>query len=217
MIEFFKRNGKKFLWGEMLLFYLLPPFVFYAANASRIALFAFLWLATGGALIFLRLGRGQTWREIWQGNGWPRTDRRKAVARFLALSPVLALSTLFYAPDRFLTFPFERPGLWLAVMLLYPFLSALPQSLLFRSFFYARYESLFPNPWTAIVVNGVFFGFAHSLYGNWIAPTFSALGGMIMAGSFRRHRSLKWTLVEHAAYGCLIFTLGIGWFFFKHG
>jgi len=49
---------------------------------------------------------------------------------------------------------------------------------------------------------------------NWIAPTFSTVGGMIFAYGFDRHRSLKWATIEHAVYGCFVFTIGIGWLFF---
>ena len=64
------------------------------------------------------------------------------------------------------------------------------------------------------MVNGLLFGFAHIILNNWIAPTIVALGGIILAYSYQQHRSLKWAVVEHALYGCWIFTVGIGWYFF---
>lgn len=212
-----KAIGRLYLWAEMFFFYLAPPLVLHFTDSSRRTLFTFLWTAAGGVLAYLLKGRGFSLRAIWEGKGWSEEGKKRALIRFFALIPALAVTTLLYAPDRFLTFPVDRTGLWVAVMILYPILSACPQSLLFRSFFFARYEKLFSRPWAAVALNGLFFGFAHSLYGNWIAPVFAALGGMIFAASYRQHRSLKWAMIEHGAYGCLIFTLGIGWFFFKHG
>lgn len=55
--------------------------------------------------------------------------------RALGVLVLLAASVSIWEPELLLSFPRHRPGLWLAVMGLYPFLSALPQELIYRVFF----------------------------------------------------------------------------------
>jgi hypothetical protein len=40
---------------------------------------------------------------------------------------------------------------------------------------------------------------------------------MMFAYSYRQHRSLKWSVIEHAVYGCFVFTAGIGFYFLIGG
>jgi hypothetical protein len=112
-------------------------------------------------------------------------------------------------------FPLERPGFWALVMLLYPPLSVVPQEFMCRSFFFERYKTLLPRPAVMIAVNALMFGFVHIVFHNWFGPLLSGIGGIIFATSYTEHRSLKWVSIEHAAYGCLVFTLGLGWNFFR--
>ena len=97
-------------------------------------------------------------------------------------------------------------------MILYPILSALPQELVFRSFFYRRYADLFPGH-TIYAVNLFCFAFMHLMFHNWIAPLLSAIAGALFTYSYRQHRSLKWVAIEHGFYGCMVFTAGIGSYF----
>lgn len=208
---------KSFLILELFLVYSLVPLALSVADAPRLSIVLVLWAAALAALFWLRRQEGFSWRGLWEGRGFSRDEIRRVSIRFLLLAPLLVFATLWLAPDRFLSFPLERPRLWLAVMLLYPLLSVVPQALIYRSFLFARYEKAFAHRTVFFLVAGLCFGFAHALYGNWIAPLFSGLGGVLFAQSYARHRSLKGAVIEHAAYGNLIFTLGIGWFFFKHG
>ena len=36
----------------------------------------------------------------------------------------------------------------------------------------------------------------------------------MFATTYQRYRSLALVCLEHAIYGCLIFTLGLGWYFY---
>lgn len=200
---------------EIFLLFAGLPIVFISFEVSRQVLFFSLWLFCAAALAYLRWGKGQSWRQIWEGRGWQTQQKKQALYRFFALVPVLLGLTFLIAPNRFLDFPLERPRLWLLVMCLYPFLSALPQALLYRSFFFARYEKVFSKPWTLWVTNGLCFALAHGLYHNLVAPSLTFFAGILFSYSFAQHRSLKWMTLEHAAYGCLLFTLGLGTYFFR--
>ena len=102
------------------------------------------------------------------------------------------------------------------VVLFYPLLSVIPQEIIFRSFFFRRYEQLFNTPNKIILFSGLAFGWVHILLLNWVAVIFSAVGGIIFASTYNRTKSLALTCLEHALYGCFIFTIGLG-FYFYHG
>ena len=194
-----------------LLFIAIPGFFYFGGN--RLVMAIALWSTTVYAAIMLQRMKTVSWRDVWHGNGWLPAQRRLALLRFLLAIPLVVALTWWLAPQHLFRFPIERTRLWLTVMLLYPLVSALPQELLFRSFFFRRYARLLPQPWLLVTVNTLCFALLHIVFHNWVSPLLSAGGSLIFALSYRQHHALKWAAVEHAAYGCLIFTVGIGFYF----
>ena len=136
-------------------------------------------------------------------------------AKFVLLGGVITLATAELFPDRFLAMPLYVPALWLMIMALYPLLSVIPQELVFRTFFFHRYGPLFGDwKWMGVAVNGLLFGFAHIIFDNWLAVAGSAVIGAIIAYRYWVTRSFWAAWLEHTLYGCLIFTIGLGRFFF---
>lgn len=205
---------KKLLLGaEALALFGAMPLALSYIYLSRWAIHGCLWVVVAYAFYILRKTPEFSWRALWEGKGWQKEQRRKAALRFCVLAPVLTIFTVYFAPDKLLQFPIQRPVLWAAVMALYPVLSAVPQEFVYRSFFFRRYGSLMTSETGTIVLSAFFFGFVHILFHNWVAPVFSGLGGLIFASSYAQHRSLKWAAIEHAIYGNFVFTLGLGWYF----
>lgn len=148
---------------------------------------------------------------------WPRTWR-PCLARITALllvggAAVLALAFGLPGVEPF-ALPHERPILWLAVLLLYPVLSALPQELIFRVFFFHRYRGLFPAPWQLALVSATVFALAHLVLGNWVAPLLSLAGGLLFAYTYAKTGSLALVTLEHGLWGNWLFTLGLGAYFY---
>ena len=135
--------------------------------------------------------------------------------RFLAAIPILMLLTRWLAPDAWLAFPRERTGLWAAVMALYPLVSALPQEFLYRRFFFWRYAPILGEGGGRIAVNAALFGWLHAMYDNCPAVILSTIGGVLIAHTYARTRSLALVWIEHAVYGQALFTLGLGRFFYE--
>jgi uncharacterized protein len=117
-------------------------------------------------------------------------------------------------PDQLFALASERPGKWLKIMVLYPFTSVLAQELVYRVFFFHRYGPLFPNRWTLIAANALAFGFAHILFRNWIAVIATLVGGALFAWRYERTRSFWAVWTEHTLWGWLVFTVGLGIYFF---
>ena len=118
---------------------------------------------------------------------------------------------IFY---KFLNLPRSHFFLWLLIMILYPILSAFPQEIVYRSFFFKRYGNLFKNKKVLIFVNAFLFSFAHIIYLNPIVILFTFIGGLIMAQSYSKHNSLIKVSIEHGLYGDIVFTSGLGAYFY---
>lgn len=112
------------------------------------------------------------------------------------------------------SFPRQRPGLWLLVLMLYPLVSALAQELIFRVFIFHRYRLLFPTPGRMIAASAVAFSLAHFILGNWQAPALTLFGGLLFAWTYARARSLPLVALEHGLWGDWLFTLGLGRYFY---
>lgn len=211
------QSNKIWLWLELtILFVVLPLALFFVPVIPQGALFGILWGLGIYAIYQLSRQPDFSWRKLWQGDGWQRRDQLQALYIFLGLALLISVFTYIMVPERFLGFPKERPQLWLMVMVLYPVLSVLPQELMFRSFFYVRYQNILPGFWVMLGTNAFLFGLTHIMFKNWVAPLFCLIGGLIFAAHYQQHRSLKWVVIEHAIYGCFIFTIGLGWYFY-HG
>lgn len=170
-------------------------------------LFLALWL---GALIAWAGTRGQ----VPLPGPALRRELRGIAVRFLVLAPLIALVTWLAFPHLFLSLPRQHPLFWALIMVLYPLLSVWPQEMLYRALLFHRFSVLFRSDRALILASAMSFGFAHIIFLNWIAIAMTAAGGWLFARDYARHRSLPLTCLEHSLYGCLIFTIGLGRFFY---
>jgi len=120
------------------------------------------------------------------------------------------------APERLFDLPRRDPLLWASVVVLYPLLSVYPQELIYRVFLLHRYAPLLGTGRRAAAASAAAFGFAHIIFGNVLSIVLTLVGGWLFARTFQRTRSLLATSVQHALYGVLAFTVGLGDFFY-HG
>ena len=103
----------------------------------------------------------------------------------------------------------------LVAIIIYPVLSAFPQELIFREFFYYRYATIFRNPSVLLVVNVVLFSFAHLYFMSWVVLLFTLVGGLIFSITYLKTRSLLVVTIEHTIYGSVILASGLGEQFYK--
>lgn len=199
------------LWVECVVIYVICPFVFAHPVFHRLklpALYALLAIAltlahrtTGTWRPLLQLGTVRSWLPhiLWRG--------------ILAAVVILAVAW-WLGPEHILRFPRTRPLIWCLVMLLYPILSAYPQELIYRSCFYVRYAQLFPSPRAMIIASSIAFAWLHIVFWNLPSLVLSFLGGVLLSHTYWRTRSTLAVSIEHAVYGCLVFTLGVGRYFY---
>lgn len=201
------------LWGEWIALFVLVPLAM-TAFFGRYPLFPVLLAFAMLALALLAVTPGFRPPELLR---WPRPAPWPLILGFTLLSAgLVAALVLLLVPDRLLALPRERPGLWMLVLVLYPVFSALPQELIFRALFFHRYGALFGTRQTGLWVSALAFGLAHLFYQNWVAVGLSALAGLVIGWAYLRHGSVLLAVLLHAVGGQLVFTLGLGVYFF-HG
>jgi membrane protease YdiL (CAAX protease family) len=135
---------------------------------------------------------------------------------FAVVAFAIWLGVRRFAPDLEWSFVRQHPALWAVVMVAYPVLSVYPQGLLYRAFFFERYATLFPGKWTMILASAVAFAFLHVIFRNWLAVALTFAGGLLFAVRYAETGSLATSSFEHALYGCWLFTVGLGQYFY-HG
>ena len=167
--------------------------------------------------IWLRFVRKRPWTDFWTGpeSSVRSSDLLHVISRFGINSIALVVLTLGLYPDKLLSFPAAFPIRWLAVMILYPLIMVYPQELVFRMYFAERYAGLLATDRWLIVVNALLFGWVHILYGNMLAVVLSGIGGALFMDTYLRTRSMKLVWLEHVLYGNLVFTIGLGEFFYS--
>jgi len=205
-------DRKPGLWVEWtLLFWVVPLLMLMAGKGFPIPMV--MMLGTLGVTIYLVRS--------------PRFDNRRFFARgdlkvfargLLWKVPLVAVAllglTLVLAREQLFYFPRQRPLIWVMVMLLYPVFSAFPQEIIYRAFFCMRYRDLFRDPRLMLLMNALCFAFVHVAYGNLVGPLLSLPGGVLFALTYRRHRSVLLAAIEHGLYGALVFTVGLGSYFY---
>lgn len=67
-----------------------------------------------------------------------------------------------------------------------------------------------------IVASAAAFAFLHIIFRNWLAVGLTFAGGLLFAARYAGTGSLATSSFEHALYGCWLFTIGLGQYFY-HG
>ena len=98
----------------------------------------------------------------------------------------------------------------LVYIVFYILMSVIPQEIIFRSFFFHRYDTLFENKKNMIILNIFLFTLMHVIYLNVIVLILSFFGGMLFALTYYKNKSLGLVILEHSLLGSLIFFLGFG-------
>ena len=207
-----RKHGAFLLWVEMLVLLGMTPLVIWYFK-SRLLMAAVLWISA--LIIYLWLHRGpkiSLWEE-WNWQGF-KTHVRPVMIRFAVLAPVLFGFMAFMHPDRLFSFPLERFDRWVMVMILYPLLSVLPQELIYKTLFFRRYGTLFTNQTFLLVFSAAAFGYMHIMLGNIVAVAGTAIAGYLIGQSYMKSQSLALACFEHALYGCWVYTLGLGIYFY---
>lgn len=203
------------LWFEFaLIFVLAPLLMMHVIYAWKVPVWAALGPILVGLTLYLLADRTFSVRnELSRGFDW--RELASILVLFVIGAAAVAAYVAQHMPGEFLSMPRERPHVWRRILFAYPVLSVLVQEFIYRTFFFHRYGPLFGRHiWPAIIVSGLAFGFGHVIFKNWVAVLGTTLTGCLFAWRYARTRSLWAVWVEHTLWGWMVFTIGLGGFFF---
>jgi len=201
------------LIAELLLLFVALPLAF------RFKPFPFppipaLWLLCGYCVHRLLHSCTFDRKLLWNRGALPAVFPQITMI-FVIVALLVGLVVDSLAPQMLFNFVKRAPAFWALVMILYPVLSVYPQAIIYRAFFFERYRVLFPNTVMLILTSAIAFSFAHIIFRNPIALSFTLIGGLLFAWRYSTTGSLFASSFEHALYGCWMFTIGLGQYFYK--
>ncbi len=211
-----KNNKYTLAFEFFVLCIALPTLIIYASLGYYMMFF--LWAAAAYCSYHLfYVGHDNFTKDTWKWKSVNRENMKLIIPRWILACIGMCVFMYFYAPERMFTLAYEHPLKIIMIFTIYPILSALPQELIFCSFFFHRYKGFFKTPMVRIIMSAIVFAYAHMLYINWIAPTFSLIAGLIFAHTYSKTKSLALVTVEHAMYGNAMFLIGMGVYFWSGG
>ncbi len=180
---------------------------------------AVMWYALAAIAVLgvalLCLTRGFHWRRLVSAEAL-RVDWRILLV-YIAVAALVSYGlTMWLVPSQLLSLPRHNTDMWIIIMCAYPFVSAVPQEIVYRVLFFERYGALFPDVRLAILANAGLFGLAHLFYANWPAVVLTIVAGGMFAWAYAWRRSFVFACLLHAVSGQIVFTSGLGILFF-HG
>lgn len=205
------------LWRfvELGLLFLAAPFaVDYMVHQRGIPVFIALMPVMAAVVLFLALDRTFSFRRELT-RGFSLAQLGSILTVFAVAGGIVATYVAEYHPALFLEFPRNRPDTWARIMVLYPLMSVAAQELVYRTFFFHRYGVLFGRAWwLAILLNGVLFGIGHIVIGTPLALYGTMAAGVLFAWRYAVTRAFWAVFIEHTLWGALVFTVGLGRYFF---
>jgi len=185
-----------------------------AARWIPISIIPLLLLTAAGCALVLQRVCHVRLRDLLRA-GALRAGWGKMLAIYCLAVVALWVALWWFKPDALFSLLLRHPRIWLLVMFAYPLISVLPQELIYRAYFFERYRPLFGRGNLMVAMSAAVFALGHVVFHNAISVVLTLMGGWLFARTYQRTSSLLRVSVEHALYGCAIFTLGYGQFFLE--
>ncbi|MBO9400536.1 CPBP family intramembrane metalloprotease [Shimia sp. R9_3] len=200
------------LWAEFLILFVLAP-VLIATLLPATVMFSALFALTALGILLLHLTPGFRWRAL--GEGMAEIKLRQMLIYTALMFAACFAVTMLFAPETLFFLIRNEPQLMVVILIFYPFVSALPQELVFRPLFFRRYKAILPKGGAAIWLNAGLFALAHLMYWSWVVAIMTFVGGVIFAHAYKERASFPLAVLMHAIAGNIIFLMGLGVFFYS--
>jgi len=148
----------------------------------------------------LKISKTLNWSLFW----------KQTLIKLVIISVLTTAFVYFTDRDSLFVVLLNKPLMWLVILFVYSFFSVYPQELIYRTFYFRRYEAIFKNRTLFIFINAILFSLAHLFFKNTLVLVLTFLGGLLFAITFNKTKSTIFVSIEHAIYGCWLFTVGMG-------
>ena len=203
---------KLFLTLEFLiLFFMIPVLAAFALPPSF--LFPGLLIFTLLGILLLQITPEFQWKSLWDNL---MSINWKSLGLFSVIC-LITLSVLTFGVDleNIFYLPISSPRLWIFIMIAYPIVSVVPQELIYRPLFFVRYESILPSGRSLVLLNAICFCLIHLFYWNFVALFLTFVAGIIFSQIYNENRNFLEVVLYHSVGGCIIFTTGLGQYFYS--
>lgn len=202
------------LWTEFLTLFVFVPLFYWVLQppVPKIPVLGLFFLC---ALAYMVRHHGFGWASLFSRPANSLDEMKWIFLRSLTVAFISLFIVTLVDTSLLFSFPRQRPVLWMVVMVLYPLLSAFPQEFLYRTFLLTRYEPIIPNKSWRLLASIVTFSLLHIIFDNWLAVLLTLPAGWMFTRTYDRTNSLWLASLEHALYGCIVFTSGLGHFFYR--
>jgi hypothetical protein len=140
------------------------------------------------------------WKQFW----------KQTLLKLIGIAIVTTLYMWIFDSSNLYIVIRNKPMLWGVIVFIYSLFSVYPQEVIYRTFFFQRYEGLFKSERLFILINAALFSLAHLFFRNALVMLLTFLGGILFALTFKKTKSTFLVSIEHAIYGCWLFTVGMG-------
>ena len=192
---------------ELLIIFIIIPisFLFNYSPIIKLIIGVFGFIYIGFVLSkieknIFRIQKNIEWKQFWT----------QTLLKFIVLAVITIIFVWFTNKENLFVVLINKPKLWLMILFFYTFFSVYPQELIYRTFFFQRYQSLFKNEFLFIIINAIVFSLAHIFFKNTLVLFLTFIGGIIFAYTYKKTKSTVLVSIEHAIYGCWLFTVGMG-------
>jgi membrane protease YdiL (CAAX protease family) len=160
-------------------------------------------------LLFVLFKKTDVKFRLQNGIQWAAFFKRIAVQGTI----IAVITTIFVwimLPNALFCVPRSNLRLFVIILFVYTFLSVWPQEVIYRTFYFERYQDLFPSRKLLIFINALVFSLAHVMFRNTLVLVLTFIGGLLFAYTYVKTKSTVLVSIEHALYGNWLFTVGMG-------
>ncbi|MEO6347324.1 MAG: CPBP family intramembrane glutamic endopeptidase [Aquaticitalea sp.] len=200
-------NSVRYKLIEFFLLFIALPMSF--ALEYSFLLKAFLAVCGFGYVIYVLLNLEGNKFKMAPNLKW-KSFFKHVLIKLVIIAILTVLYMWFTAKADLFHVLFQKPKLWVIILFAYATFSVYPQELIYRTLYFQRYKSLFRSKSLFIFVNAIVFSLAHIFYQNPLVTLMTFLGGILFALTYDKTKSTLLVSIEHAIYGCWLFTVGMG-------
>jgi len=205
-----KAHLKPVLLLEFIVLFVAIPILFYFLRHD-IAPYLLLCLVTFLVWCLMSLITDPRFKRFRLWNLEKLNEFLPSVLKTFAVAAIsITFLSWWLTPQWLFSLPQNETLMWLALLILYPLLSAWPQEIIFRTYLFHRYKKVFRSKNLRAWLSAFCFALAHLMFANWIAVLGSFIAGLVFAYTYLHSRSTLLVALEHSLWGCWLFTAGLG-------
>lgn len=148
----------------------------------------------------IKISNNIQWKIFW----------KQTLIKLLIIMFLTVIFVWFTNKDVLFNVLINKPILWGFIVFVYSVFSVYPQEIIYRTFFFKRYNILFKNKYQLLFINALVFSLAHIFFRNILVLVLTFLGGLLFAFTYKKTNSTLLVTIEHAIYGSWLFTVGMG-------